>query len=118
MNGLEAYTKRWADTVKQKHAAETEVIVDQIYNTARDLAASSPGLKNAESGLSERTGKFFRSISKRTIYEPDGSVAFEIYYDKNICSYADYIENGTKRIKPFKIIARAYDDVLSGGNAG
>lgn len=115
MSGLEAYTKQWAENVRQKHVAETEAIVDQIYNTARDLASSAHGLRSAESGLTKRTGTFFRSISKRTIIKPDGSIAFEVYYDKNICGYADFLENGTKKIKPFKILARAYDHVLSGG---
>jgi len=89
--------------------------MESILKEARELAVSTHGIKNAESGLARRTGKFLKSISLKTIVEPDGSLAFEIYYDKNICSYAEYLENGTRKIKPFKVLARAYDNVLTGG---
>jgi hypothetical protein len=111
---LEDFVKAKVEDAKKRKALQAENIMNAIYNEARDLARSSAGLRNAESGLSERTGKFFRSISKRSIVEPNGSLSFEVYYDKNICSYADYIEHGTRRIKPFKILTRAYDNILSG----
>jgi hypothetical protein len=115
MSGLEEYVRKWAEGAKQEHAARTEAIVEKIYTEAKDLATSAPGLKNAESGLGMRTGTLLRSISKRQIIEPDGSVAFEIYYDKNICNYAEYIENGTRKMRPFKILASAYDNILGEG---
>jgi len=112
---LEDFVKTKVEEVKRQRAARGEQIMNAIYNEARDLARSSAGgLRSAESGLTERTGKFFRSISKKSVIEPDGSLSFEVYYDKNICSYADYIEHGTKRIKPFKILTRAYENILGG----
>jgi HK97 gp10 family phage protein len=110
---LEDFVRAKVDDVKKRKALQAEKIMDAIYDEARDLARSSAGgLRNAESGLTERTGKFFKSISKRSIIEPDGSLSFEVYYDKNICSYADYLEHGTRRIKPFKILTRAYENIL------
>jgi HK97 gp10 family phage protein len=112
---LEDYVKQWTEKVKRENATRTEAIANKIYEEAKDLAMASREVRSAESNFTQRTGKLLRSISKRTIIEPDGSVAFEIYYDKNICSYANYIENGTRRIKPHKILARAFDKILSGG---
>ena len=112
---LEDFVRVKVEEEKKRRAAQGAQIMEAIYNEARDLARSSIGLRNAESGLGGRTGKFLKSISKRSIVEPDGSLSFEVYYDKNICSYAEHIENGTRRIKPFKVIARAYDNILSGG---
>ena len=112
---LEDFVRQKVQVFKEEKIAQTETLLEKIYQEARDLATSSPGLKNAESGLGERTGAFLKSITKRKVVEPDGSLAFEVYYDKSICSYADYIENGTRRIKPFKILATAYDNILSGG---
>lgn len=115
MKNLESYVRQWATKKRQEFALRTESLVDQIYNEARDLATASRGLKNAESGLGERTGTFLRSISKRKIVDPFGSISFEVYYDKNICKYAEYIEHGTRKIRPFKIITRAYENILGGG---
>lgn len=112
---LEDFVKQKVEQAKRQKALQGEQLMNRIYEEARDLARSSAGgLRNAESGLTERTGKFFRSISKRSVIEPDGSLSFEVYYDKNICSYADYLEHGTRRIKPFKILTRAYENVLGG----
>jgi len=110
---LEDFVKQKVADIKQRHRAQTELVMESILKEARELATSTHGIKNAE-GLIGRTGKFLKSISKRAMIEPDGSVSFEIYYDKNICSYAEYLENGTRKIKPFKVLARAYDNVLGG----
>ena len=113
---LEDFVRQKVEEEKKRKAAQGESIMNAIYSEARDLARSSArGLRGAESGLTERTGKFFRSISKRSTINPDGSLSFEVYYDKNICSYADHLENGTRRIKPFKILTRAYENILGGG---
>jgi HK97 gp10 family phage protein len=111
---LNEYVKQWTEKVKRENAAHTEAIANKVYEEARELAMASRDIHKAEANFTPRTGKLLKSISKRTVIQPDGSVSFEIYYDKNICSYADYIENGTKRIKPHKILARAFDKILSG----
>jgi len=85
---LEDFVKQKVADIKQRHRAQTELVMESILKEARELATSTHGIKNAE-GLIGRTGKFLKSISKRAMIEPDGSVSFEIYYDKNICSYAE-----------------------------
>jgi hypothetical protein len=105
------YVTKWAAEVKREHYMQTELVAQSVLKKARELAISTHGIKNAESGLTKRTGKFLKSISMKEIVEPDGSVAFELYYDKNICSYAGYLENGTRKIKPFKVLARAFDNI-------